>query len=209
MFVDPKHSKNCQLWACHSCRSSATLQDQEKIDQWDHHPHELESEQASTSHCLPWLLISFPQESFMHSSWGRCFEKGTLDPRLKKVFVVQFLPGNELKMSWTCVCVCLLDVDQKRCHIFSESPSMFEMKSYRKSSQRIGRDFGNRSIFVPRIAHSDSVQDGVHQPPLAYHAACSDFAIESEAQRRNRNSGLWSVWSITLVWAKCRSKKNT
>ena len=25
-------------------------------------------------------------------------------------------------------------------------------------------------------------QDGVHQPPLAYHAACSDFAIESQAQ---------------------------
>ena len=47
-----------------------------------------------------------------------------------------------------------------------------------------------------QIALHDWAEDGVHQPPLAYHAACSDFAIESGAEK-------FEVPPLQVTLAKC------
>ncbi|CAK9085751.1 Uncharacterized protein SCF082_LOCUS40606 [Durusdinium trenchii] len=49
-----------------------------------------------------------------------------------------------------------------------------------KTAQMMVTPFSDQSCVMYSASASQKRQDGVHQPPLAYHAACSDFAIELE-----------------------------
>eukprot|EP00439_Symbiodinium_sp_Y106_P054269 s685_g7.t1 len=49
-----------------------------------------------------------------------------------------------------------------------------------KSAQIMGTPFSERQCVMYSASASHKRQDGVHQPPLAYHAACSDFTLELE-----------------------------
>jgi len=47
-----------------------------------------------------------------------------------------------------------------------------------KNAQAMATPFSDQQCVMYSASASQQRQDGVHQPPLAYHAACSDFAIE-------------------------------
>mmetsp|Transcript_78488 Transcript_78488/g.123793 ORF Transcript_78488/g.123793 Transcript_78488/m.123793 type:complete len:381 (-) Transcript_78488:56-1198(-) len=49
-----------------------------------------------------------------------------------------------------------------------------------KNAQTMATPFSDQQCVMYSASASQKRQDGVHQPPLAYHAACSDFAIELE-----------------------------
>mmetsp|Transcript_16 Transcript_16/g.27 ORF Transcript_16/g.27 Transcript_16/m.27 type:complete len:464 (-) Transcript_16:217-1608(-) len=49
-----------------------------------------------------------------------------------------------------------------------------------KRAQILVTPFSDRPCVMYSASSSQKRQDGVHQPPLAYHAACSDFVLELE-----------------------------
>ena len=69
-------------------------------------------------------------------------------------------------------------------------------------SRRVLKDQSNQ------MQSGITLEDGVHQPPLAYHAACSDFAIEPASKKcRQFVSDLWGRWPRHMLKGFLRQLK--